>query len=243
MASRRVMVVMAHPDDAEFGAGGTLAKWAREGAELRYVLCTSGDKGASDPRVNPAELAKIREQEQRNAARVLAGGREVECVYLRYPDGMLTVTHELERDIVREIRRFRPHVVVCQDPTRLFYGKSYINHPDHRAAGLAAVNAIYPKARDPLTFPELLREGFEPWKVAEVYLSGPSEPDTWIDVADVLEIKLAALREHKSQLPDPERAFGFVRQRLAEAGKERGLAYAEAFRQMILVQEPEPEDE
>src|SRR5581483_6099554 len=126
MASRRVMVIMAHPDDAEFGAGGTLAKWAAEGAELRYVLCTSGDKGSGDPSTDPAELARTREQEQRNAARVLAGGREVEVVYLRRPDGFLVADFDLERDLVREIRRFRPQVVVCPDPTRLFSGSTYI---------------------------------------------------------------------------------------------------------------------
>jgi LmbE family N-acetylglucosaminyl deacetylase len=243
MAGRRVMVIMAHPDDAEFGAGGTLARWARDGAELRYVLCTSGDKGSGDPNQDPRELARIREQEQRNAARVLAGGRDVEVVYLGYPDGMLEVTHELEKAIAREIRRFKPRVVVCPDPTRLFVGNSYINHPDHRAAGLAAVNAIFPKARDPLTFPELLKEGFEPHKVAEVYVSNASEPDTWIDVSDTLEVKIAALREHKSQIKEPDKLEEIVRQRMAAVGESQGLACAEAFRHMILVPEPEPEDD
>ncbi len=242
MATRRVMVIVAHPDDAEFGSGGALAKWARAGAILSYVLCTNGDKGSGDPNMDPVELARIRFEEQRNAARVIAG-RETDVVCLGYPDGMLEVTHDLERDVSREIRRFRPHVVVCSDPTRLFSGKHYINHPDHRAAGMAALNSIYPKARDPLTFPELLKEGFQPWKVAEVYLTGPSEPDTWIDVSDTIDIKLDALREHKSQLSDPERVFQVVRQRLADTGAEKGYAFAEVYRHMVLVQDPEPEDD
>jgi LmbE family N-acetylglucosaminyl deacetylase len=242
MATRRVLVIMAHPDDAEFGSAGTLAKWALDGAELRYVICTSGDKGSSDPDVDPRELACTREQEQRDAARVTAG-RDAEVVCLRYEDGMLQVTHELERDLAREIRRFRPHVVVCQDPTRLFSGKNYINHPDHRAAGMAAVNAIYPKARDPHTFPELLMEGLQPWKMAEVYLAGANEPDTWFDVSDTLDIKLEALRQHRTQLQDPERVFQIVRQRLAETGQEKGYAFAEAYKHMVLVQDPEPEDD
>jgi LmbE family N-acetylglucosaminyl deacetylase len=237
------MVIMAHPDDAEFGVGGTLAKWAQEGAELRYVLCTSGDKGSSDPNVDPKELARTREQEQREAARVLAGGRDVEVVYLGRPDGFLVADFDLERDIVREIRRFRPHVVVCPDPTRLFVGTGYINHPDHRAAGAAAVNAVYPKARDPLTFPELLREGLKPYKVAEVYLSNPDQPDTWIDISATLETKLEALRQHRSQLSDPEQVFSRVRQRTAETGAEKGYPHAESFKHMVLLQEPEPEDE
>jgi LmbE family N-acetylglucosaminyl deacetylase len=242
MAARRVLVIMAHPDDAEFGCAGTLARWAREGAELRYVLCTSGDKGSSDPNVDPRELARIREQEQCEAAQVTAG-RETEVVFLRHEDGFLEVTHDLERELSREIRRFRPHVVVLPDPTRLFSGKNYVNHPDHRAAGMAALNAVYPKARDPLTFPELLREGLQPWKVAELYLTGPNEPDVWFDVSDTLDVKLEALTRHKSQMQDPERMFAIVRQRLAETGKEKGIPYAETFKHMVLVQDPEPEDD
>jgi LmbE family N-acetylglucosaminyl deacetylase len=243
MATRRVMVIMAHPDDAEFGCGGTLAKLAREGADLRYVLCTSGDKGSSDPNMSGVKLAHIREEEQRNAARVLAGGKHVEVVYLRQEDGMLEATHELEQQISREIRRWRPHVVFCQDPTQLFAGKNYINHPDHRAAGMAALNSVYPKARDPLTFPELLAEGFQPWKVWEVYVAGAKEPDTWVDVSETLELKLDALREHKSQVGDFSGARERVMQRLADAGREQGIPYAEVFRHMVLIQEQDRGEE
>ena len=158
-------------------------------------------------------------------------------------DGMLEVTHELEKQISREIRRWRPHVVFCQDPTNLFGGKNYINHPDHRAAGMAALNAVYPKARDPLTFPELLAEGFQPWKVWEVYVAGAKEPDTWVDVSETLETKLDALREHKSQVGDFTWVRERVMQRLADAGRDQGIPYAEVYRHMILVQEQDREAE
>src|SRR5262245_10864499 len=141
-----VLVVMAHPDDAEFGCGGTIARWAAAGKEINYVLCTSGDKGSSDPDMSPYKLAQIRRVEQTNAAHTL-GAKDV--VFLSYEDGTLRNTIELRRDIVREIRRFRPDAVICQDPTMRFGGNRYLNHPDHRAAGDACLDAVYPSARDP----------------------------------------------------------------------------------------------
>lgn len=225
--ARRVLVVVAHPDDAEFGAAGTVAKWAREGAEIAYVLCTSGDKGTSDPNVDPADLAKTREQEQRNACALL-GVKHV--VFLRYPDGILQNTIALRRDIVREIRRFKPDVVVCQDPTRRWFGQGYLNHPDHRAAGDACLDAVFPSARDPHVFPELRAEGFEPHKTAEVYLMGTNEPDVWVDISDTIEAKIAALREHRSQIGDRDEFEAWVRERARAVGEPQGLAYAEAFK-------------
>src|SRR5437763_5422245 len=164
-----VLVVMAHPDDAEFGCGGTIARWAAAGKQINYVLCTSGDKGSNDPSVSPFQLAKTRRAEQVNAAHAL-GARDV--AFLSYEDGTLMNTIALRRDIVREIRRFKPDVVICQDPTTRWSAQGYLNHPDHRAAGDATLDAVYPSARDPHVSPELLCEGFEPHKVVEVYVGG-----------------------------------------------------------------------
>jgi LmbE family N-acetylglucosaminyl deacetylase len=214
-----VLVVMAHPDDAEFGCGGTIAKWAAAGKEVNYVLCTSGDKGSSDPNVNPYNLAKIRRQEQTNAAHAL-GAREVR--FLSYEDGTLRNTIELRRDIVREIRRFRPDAIICQDPTMRFGGNRYLNHPDHRAAGDACLDAVYPSARDPHVFPELLVEGFEPHKVREVFLSTMQSPDIWVDITDCFERKLEGLRQHNSQV-------GGRFDQVVERIRERSRSVARAF--------------
>ena len=227
---KRVMIVVAHPDDADFMAAGTLAKWARQGSEICYVLCTSGDKGSSDPEVIPAELASIREREQR-AASAVVGSRDV--VFLRYPDGALRNTLELRRDLVREIRRYRPDVLLCQDPTNRF-SDGYVNHPDHRAAGDTALDAVYPSARDYHAYPDLIEEGLMPHKTLEVYLGGsPTSSTVWVDISDTVDVKVAALREHASQVgTDPERLAGLesrIKERAAELGAPHALAYAEGF--------------
>jgi LmbE family N-acetylglucosaminyl deacetylase len=209
-----VLVVMAHPDDAEFGCGGTIAKWAAAGKEINYVLCTSGDKGSSDPTISPVALAKVRRVEQVNAAHAL-GARDV--VFLRYEDGTLRNTLELRRDIVREIRRFKPDAVICQDPTMRFGGHRYLNHPDHRAAGDACLDAVYPSARDPHVFPELMVDGFGPHKVREVFMSTMQEPDVWIDVSECFERKLEGLRQHTSQVGS---RFEEVTERIRERSRQ-----------------------
>jgi LmbE family N-acetylglucosaminyl deacetylase len=226
----RVLVVMAHPDDAEFGCGGTIAKWASAGKEINYVLCTSGDKGSSDPDVVPYRLAKTRRAEQINAAHAL-GAHDV--VFLAYEDGTLTNTLGLRRDIVREIRRFRPDAVICQDPTARFGGNRYINHPDHRAAGDACLDAVYPSARDPHVFPELLVEEFLPHKVREVFLSTQQGAEIWIDVTDCFERKLEGLRQHKSQVGDRfEQMTERIRDRSRQVAKLNNLPFemAEGYR-------------
>jgi LmbE family N-acetylglucosaminyl deacetylase len=225
-----VLVVMAHPDDAEFGCGGTIAKWAAAGKEVHYVLCTSGDKGSSDLDVNPFKLAQTRRAEQVNAAHAL-GAREV--VFLPHEDGTLRNTLELRRDIVREIRRFRPDAVICQDPTSRFGGNRYLNHPDHRAAGDACLDAVYPSARDPHVFPELLVENFLPHKVREVFMSTNQTPDVWIDVSDCFERKLEGLRQHVSQVGDHwEQTVERVRERSRQAARLNNLPFevGEGFR-------------
>jgi LmbE family N-acetylglucosaminyl deacetylase len=196
---KRIAVIVAHPDDAEFICAGTIARWAAEGHELIYVLLTSGDKGSDDPAMTSELLAKTREAEQRAACDVL-GVRDV--IFLRYPDAMLVPDLAMRRELVRIIRQLRPDVVVCQDPTVRWYEQSYINHPDHRAAGEATLDAIFPAARDRLTFPDLLAEGLDPHKVKEVYLAGANDPDVAIDVTDYMETKIASLRAHASQMGD-----------------------------------------
>jgi len=227
---KSAMVIMAHPDDAEFTVAGTVAKWAQAGCQVVYVLCTSGNAGTHEPGMTRDKIAAVREEEQRAACRVL-GVKEV--VFLRRDDGTLQPTLDLRRDLVRLIRYFKPEAVITQDPTALFYGDDYINHPDHRAAGQAAIDAVAPAAAMPLLWPE---EG-EPHRVRQIYVGGSDKPNVWIDLSDTLENKIEALRQHKSQMGewDPSE---MIRQWAAETGKEKGLAYAESFRRMTL--EPPP---
>jgi LmbE family N-acetylglucosaminyl deacetylase len=222
---KRVLVIFAHPDDAEFSVGGTVALWARKGWEIYYLVLTDGSKGTSDPNLTPTQLAAIRREEQWAAARTLGVTR---VDFLDYEDGALVPDLNLRRDIVRGIRKYRPDIVVCPDPTRRFAGRHYINHPDHIAAGEAALAAIYPSSRDRLSFPELLVEGLQPHKVAEVYLSNPQEPDTWIDIGDTIDVKIAALRQHRSQVGEDVEEW--VRRRAREAAEGHAMEYAELFR-------------
>ncbi len=234
-APKRAMTIQAHPDDQEFTVGGTLAKWAAAGCEIVTVCITSG--GAGSNKFTPADmtsakLVPIREVEQRAACRVL-GVHEV--VFLGYPDGGLVHTLDLRRDLTRVIRRYKPEVLVTSDPTMRFFGNRYMNHPDHRAAADAAIDAVFPSAGTRFIFEELLAEGLEPHEVAQVYLHGSEHSDTWVDVADFLETKLAALREHHSQLGewDPTQ---MLRGWAAEQGSKQGLAAAECYRRMILTE-------
>jgi LmbE family N-acetylglucosaminyl deacetylase len=228
--TQRVLLVMAHPDDAEFSCGGTLAKWTREGKEIRYLLLTCGDKGSDGPDVTPEMLCADRQAEQRAAAAVL-GVKEV--VFLHNLDGELVNTPEVRRDIVREIRRFKPHVVVANDPTTYFLANVYINHSDHRVAGATTLDAVFPAAGNRMYFPELLGEGFEPHPVKEIWLTGSNEPNMWVDVTDTLGIKLAALQQHKSQIKDMAEMEKRLRERLRRPDVDREM-YAESFRVLKL---------
>lgn len=235
-APARVMAIHAHPDDQEFTIGGMLAKWARAGSEIISVCITSGDAGSNektDPQMTQEGLMRIREEEQRNACKVL-GVKEV--VFLRYPDGILQPTIPLRRDLTRLIRKYRPDAVVCGDPTVRFYGNSYMNHPDHRVAADVALDAVFPSAGTRLIFPELLSEGLEPHEVKRVFIHGSEKPDTFIDIRSTIEIKVAALKEHRSQLGnwDPGE---MLREWARDAGKAHGLEATEAYRSMVLVEE------
>ena len=228
--NKRGMVVVAHADDAEWGCSGTVAKLCAEGWEMVYVLCTDGSKGIDDPEISGDELIRIRKAEQTNAGQVL-GLRDV--VFLGYEDAMLQPSLELRRDIAREIRRYRPDLLICQNPVRGLVGRGYLGHPDHFAAGEAALAAVYPTARDRLTFPELIGEGLEPHKVQEVWVMDRDNADQYMDVTDHIETAVAALRAHASQV-DPEDADKYLKGWRSEIGAEVGFQYAEAFKRFRL---------
>lgn len=196
----RVLVVLAHPDDPEFYCGGTIARWAASGRHITYCLLTRGDKGSDDDSLSTQELAEIREVEQRAAAKTL-GVHEV--MFLDELDGYVLPTLDLRRDIVRVIRQVKPQVVVTCDPTNFFPSSTYINHADHRAAGQATLDAVYPAARSSLYFPELSQEeGLQPYKVREVYIAGAQHPNITVDITDFFSQLVAALGEHRSQIKD-----------------------------------------
>lgn len=225
---RRVLVIMAHPDDCEFGAGGTVAKLVKEGKEVALVVVTNGDKGSSDRSMTSARLALIRAEEQRNASRTLG----VEHVtFLGYPDGEVEDTRALRRDVAREIRRHRPDLVICQNPQRTYnLGAS---HRDHRIVGGVTLDCVYPLARDHLAFPELMPE-FEPHRVREVYVMQWREPHVVVDISDVMDLKIKALACHASQFQDFAAVERRVRERGAELGKAAGYAYAECFDRIVM---------
>ncbi len=223
---KRVMVIVAHPDDIEFSCSGTIARWVQEGAEACYVLCTSGDVGILDPKITKAEAAAIREAEQTAAAKVVG---VTNVVYLREPDGMLEPTMALRKRLVREIRKFRPDTLITGDPQVLWAGDDYINHPDHRAAATAAIDAVFPAAGMPTLFKELEAEGLTAHKTYKVYVQAWDNATTWINISSTIDLKIAALKAHKSQLGDwnPEEN---VKKWAAEAAQGKEMEYAEAYR-------------
>ena len=232
------MSIQAHPDDQDFTVAGTLAKWARAGCKVISVLITSGDSGSNDPskgaEYKPV-LAKLREAEQLAANAVLGVS---ETVFLHYPDGELTASLALRKDLTRLIRIHKPDVVVSGDPSAWFYGNGYINHPDHRAAAEAATYAVFPSAGTRLMFTDLLTAGYEPHNVKRLYIHGAEKSDTWIDISETIDIKIEALKKHISQ-SDTHEIDEEMREWAKEEGKEKGLAFAEAYRVMILQKEEE----
>jgi LmbE family N-acetylglucosaminyl deacetylase len=228
----RGLVIISHPDDAEFTAAATIAKLTRLGVRVDYVVTTDGGKGTEDPAVTPEALAATRMAEQRSAADVLG---VTEIAHLGYPDGYLRPTLELRRDITRQIRRFRPDIVITQNPQRRLDLNPYIGHPDHIATGEATLASVYPAARDRLNFPELATdEGLEPWKVRQVLVSGVEQPNLWIDIADTFDIGLAALRCHASQLAGRDDLEAELRERASLAGEAGGIGLAQAFASIVL---------
>jgi LmbE family N-acetylglucosaminyl deacetylase len=227
----RVLVVAAHPDDIEFGAAGTVARWVAEGATVRYLLVTRGDKGSDDPSADVAALARLREEEQRAAAAEL-GVDGVE--FLDEPDGQVMASLALRERITHAIRAFRPEIVMTHDPTVLFVNNEWVNHPDHRAVGEATVDAVFPTARDPLNFRGHLDEGLEAWKVAELYLWSTNEANQLVDIGATLEQKVASLARHASQFRAFDDVARWVRRRSEELGERAGYRAAEGFRRVTL---------
>jgi LmbE family N-acetylglucosaminyl deacetylase len=224
----RVMVVTAHPDDSEFAAGGTVAKMVKDGREVTYVIATNGNKGSGDRSMTPDRLAEIRDREQRAAARTL-GVERVE--FLGYPDCEVEDTRDLRRDVTREIRRWRPDLIITMNPFRTT--NLYASHRDHRIVAGVVLDCVYPLARDHLSFPELMPE-FEPHKVREVYVMQWENPQLVVDITDTMGLKLEAVACHQSQVGDFAGVEKRVRERSAEIGKPKGYAYAEAYDHIVL---------
>jgi LmbE family N-acetylglucosaminyl deacetylase len=236
----RATVVFAHPDDAEFGVAGTVAVWAREGTQVEYVCVTDGSAGSNEPGAVREEIARTREAELRAACDVLGVTR---CTFLGWHDGEVEPTLDLRRAITREIRRFRPEVLIAPDPTRFWDDeRTYINHPDHRAVGVACMAVVNPDAPTRPQFPELLEEGLEPFEIRNLWISAyEGDADTHVDIADTIEKKIEALRCHKSQIHDWP-VDEWVRSRSKERGSHAGMEYAESFRTFRLVTDEEKEE-
>jgi LmbE family N-acetylglucosaminyl deacetylase len=223
-----ILVIIAHPDDAEFGAAGTIAGWIQEGKTVGYVVCTNGDKGSSDRSIDPATLTRIRQDEQKAAARALG---VVSLDFLGLPDQQLEETAEFRELIVRQIRIYRPDIVVSTDPYR-----RYVWHRDHRILGQVVVDACFPYARDHMAYPAMLKEGLEPHKVKELYFFGTEDVNYHVDVADTFALKLAALRCHASQIEgvgggDIEQ---WLRKRCQKSAQGSSFELAEAFHRVVM---------
>jgi LmbE family N-acetylglucosaminyl deacetylase len=228
----RVLAVYAHPDDPEISAGGTLARWVDGGAEVHVVVTTRGDKGTSDPDADTEALVRVREAETAAAARVL-GLASVQ--HFDYEDGELADDRSLRLDLVRVVRALKPDVVLCPDPTAVFFADGYINHRDHRVTGWATIDAVSPAAGNPHYFPELRAEGLDVHQPTAVYLSGTFEPNVTIDITTTLDRKIEALFCHASQLEETGDWFReFLRESAEAAGRGEGVTYAEVFRRIVI---------
>jgi LmbE family N-acetylglucosaminyl deacetylase len=216
------MWVVAHPDDLEFSSGGTVAKFAREGKKIVLIQVTSGNQGTQDRTFTSETLASAREDEEREAAKRLG---IAEVVFLREPDGSVVPDLRLRERITRMIRTYRPDVIVTHDPFR-----PYALHPDHRASGMAAHDAVYPTARDPLYYPDHLESGLEPHKTAEIWYFGSEKPDIWIDITDTFDAKIDALRAHKTQVGEATELAQRLREHSSEIAKDQPFELAEAFK-------------
>jgi len=231
-APQRILVILAHPDDPEFFCGGTIARWTLAGHQVAYCLLTCGDKGTKDRSLTSAALCSLRQEEQRAAAAIL-GVHDVR--FLDYPDGYLVPDMNLRKEITRVIRQEQPDILVTCDPTNLYVRETYLNHPDHRAAGQATLDAVFPAARDHLYFIELWRdEQLEPHIVREVWISLPRDPDVSVDITDHWDLKLRALSEHKSQIGDRAQLEERMRSRHTPDSSLEKPRYEEYFKKLVL---------
>jgi LmbE family N-acetylglucosaminyl deacetylase len=230
---KRVLAVGAHADDIDFGASGTVAAFAKDGAHIEYLVITDGSKGSADLHMTSEGLVKLRQDEQRDAAKTL-GAKDVH--FLNYEDGQLEITQKLKKDIARVIRQVRPDTVIVMDPTMVYLPQlGFVNHPDHRAAGQATLDAVFPLARDHLSFPDLFTaESLEPHKVAHLLLINLEKQNCFVDITDTYDLKLAGLFEHKSQVPDTEKTTAMLTERATSLGVQCGVEYAESFMRIDL---------
>ncbi|TAK25516.1 MAG: PIG-L family deacetylase [Chloroflexota bacterium] len=228
--SKRAMAIVAHCDDIEFGCAGTIATWVRDGYEVMYVICTDSSKGSEDPNIGRDQLVELREAEQRASAKIVGVS---EIVFLPYADGDLRDDDSLRRDLCRLIRSWKPERVITFDPSMRWSPGGYVNHPDHIAVGNAALTAVYPFARNRPTYPELLAEGLEPFTVSELWMYSFGDPNRWVDISSTIDLKIAALRAHASQMKtwDPE---PMVRAWAKRGGAGQLIDAAETFRVLKL---------
>lgn len=234
MKSKIILVVAAHPDDPEFGCGGTVAKYVSEGSTAYYLICTNGARGSRGKDIRSDELAKTRKKEQLAAAEII-GVKEV--TFLDHGDGELEADLHLKEEIVKVIRKLKPDIVFTHDPSWFYLlgeGFAFINHTDHRETGAAALDAVFPLARDLTSFPEHIESGLEPHKVLEIYLFNWQNQNYVEDISDFFEIKYKAILKHKSQIDDPVKTKEFLEKRLGDLGKKTGYKYAEGFVRLIL---------
>jgi LmbE family N-acetylglucosaminyl deacetylase len=227
----RVLVIAAHPDDPEFPAAGTIALWTAAGADVRYVIVTDGSKGSSEPGMTSVDLVARRKEEQRAAADVLGVG---EIAFLGFEDGRVENDTALKQSLVREIRLHRPDVLITHDPTARIINDVRLNHPDHRATGDAALDAVFPLARDRLNFPEHEAEGLEPYKVLDIFLTGSNENNLTVDITDTIELKLESLRKHQTQISDFEALETRMKEFAARNAEGTSFQFAERFRRVRL---------
>lgn len=237
MKNKVILAVGAHPDDMEFGASGTIAKWVEEGATAYYLICTDGSRGSSDPKMTHKRLAEIRRKEQEEACKVLGVKK---AIFLNHTDTQLVADLKLKEEIVRVIREVRPNIVITMDPTFYFttnltgWGNGFVNHTDHRAASLATMDACFPLARDRLTFPEHLKERLKPHRVEELLLTSIEKKDFIVDITRTFDKKIKALSLHKSQFENFEEIKKRVTKRARYWGKSKGYKFAENFIQIKL---------
>lgn len=226
---RRVLVIMAHPDDPDFTCGGTMIKMAQAGIEITYMILTNGDKGNHNPELIREELIRLRKKEQLEAA-AAEGVQNV--LFMGEEDGFLRPTRELRKRVVREIRRIRPELIVCMHPERYVVGSGYINHPDHRNAGLVALEAVFPASDNIMFFPELIDEGYPPHKIRQLYIVGGTEPTLEIDITDVIDRKIDALLNHVTQFRNPNESKKQWLARWEEKQDDGTVRYCERFQVM-----------
>lgn len=222
-----VLGIAAHPDDLDFGASGTMASFARSGANVFYLILTDGSKGSEDENISSEELIKIRQDEQRQALKII-GGKDV--FFLGYPDSELQVTLDIKKEVVRVIRTVKPDVVITMDPSMLYStDRGFINHPDHRAAGQIALDAVFPLARDHLTFVDLYDNGYLPHKTKTVLLTNFDVSNFTVNISETIDTKIAALRAHSSQIPNIESVSKWIKELSSRVGQKAGYSYGEQF--------------